>query len=114
MARLAQGKRNDKRRLIMAVQRNCNCCGKQNTCPKAKRIENYRLDGCLDHEWPDGTILCPECGSPMEYIQFYHYEKPYGQMTTGDVYHCDECGNDDVIERRWEKIEEVRRRYFHG
>lgn len=62
---------------------------------------------------PD-KLQCRECGAEMEYIQFYHYERPYGQMITGDVFHCPECGQDEVIERRWEKIDESRRIYFHG
>jgi hypothetical protein len=30
------------------------------------------------------------------------------------VYHCSECGNDDVIEKRWECLGAERRHYFHG
>lgn len=99
------------------MKKNCCTCAKQSTCPKARNIENYRFDGCMHYvpeDLPDGTLLCSECGSPMEFIQFYHYKEPYEQMTTGDVYHCSECGNDDVIEKRWECLGTERRHYFHG
>ena len=95
--------------------KNCNTCAKQDTCPKARNIENYRSkSSCMDHEWPDGTILCSDCGSPMEFIHEYHYDAPYSRMVTGDVYHCEECGNDEVFEKRWECLGVERRHYFHG
>lgn len=59
-------------------------------------------------------MKCRECGSEMEYISFYHYENKYGRLVTGDVYHCDNCGEDDVIEKRWEYIDEERKKYWHG
>ena len=96
--------------------KNCKTCAKQNTCPKAKHIENYRLIGssCSEHEWPDGTILCPECENEMRLMMDYHYEGKFGQLITGDVYHCENCLRDDVIEKRWECLDMSRRQYFHG
>lgn len=32
----------------MEYKQSCNDCVKQPTCPKATRIENYRLDGCFE------------------------------------------------------------------
>lgn len=102
----------------MAITKNCNTCGKQNICPKAKHIENYRMGAsCMDHEWPDGTIFCSHCGSPMEWMGDYHHPAPYERMITGDVYHCtneEECGEDEVIEKTWQYVSTCRRKYFHG
>ena len=51
----------------MATKKNCGSCAKQNTCPKAKHIENYRMSGsCIDHQWPDETMTCPSRGSHLE------------------------------------------------
>ena len=58
-------------------------------------------------------LLCPEYGKEMVLMMDYHYEGKYGQMITGDVYHCENCLRDDVVERRWECGRE-RRQYFHG
>ena len=99
----------------MATKKNCGNCAKQDSCPKAKHVENYRMtDGCMDHQWPEGTMLCPDCGGEMIYMMDYHYESRYGQLITGDVYHCENCLRDDVVERRWECVGSERRQYFHG
>jgi hypothetical protein len=97
------------------MKKNCGTCAKQKTCPKAKNIENYRLNGgCADHQWSEKVIACPDCGEEMMLMMDYHYEGKYGQMITGDVYHCEKCLRDDVIERRWECVDSERRQYFHG
>ena len=99
------------------MKKNCCTCAKQNICPKAKNIENYRFDGCsqyISEDLPDGTVLCSECGGVMEFIHEYHYKAPYNRMVTGDVYHCEECGNDETFERKWECLGVERRHFFHG
>ena len=62
---------------------------------------------------PD-KLQCTECGGEMILMMDYHYEGKYGQMITGDVYHCESCLRDDVVERRWECVGSERRQYFHG
>ena len=62
---------------------------------------------------PD-KLQCPECGGEMVLMMDYHYEGKYGQMITGDVYHCENCLRDDVVERRWECVGTERHQYFHG
>ena len=62
----------------------------------------------------DSVLQCPECGGEMHFISEYNYLHHYGRMVTGDIYHCEECGSDDVIERKWEKVAEERRKYWHG
>lgn len=97
--------------------KNCNSCAKQNVCPKARNIENYYIDSCAQYisdYIPSETLLCSECGGSMEFIHEYHYNTLRGRMVNGEVYHCDQCGNDDVIEKTWECINTERRHYFHG
>lgn len=59
-------------------------------------------------------IHCLECGKEMIFEMDYHYESQHGRLVTGDVYHCENCLRDEVIEREWECVSTNRRQYFHG
>lgn len=61
-------------------------------------------------------IYCPDCNSEMEEISEYHYTsstKP-NRKIDAIIYHCYNCGHDEVIEEEWELISKQQRRYFHG
>ena len=95
----------------------CDSCFKQKKCPKSTIPENYHYSGCCEaipKEPRTEGLYCAECGHPMQWECDYHYPKPYGRMITGDVYHCPNCDNDEVVERKWEMIDAERRKYFHG
>lgn len=60
------------------------------------------------------TLQCKECGAEMLFMHYYRIENKYDRMTTGDVFHCPGCGEDEVVERRWECVSEERKKYWQG
>ena len=62
------------------------------------------------------TIICPECGSPMELMMEGDQIHSPLSVTRYAIYHCtnEECMYDHITEKRWELAEVTERRFFHG
>ena len=59
-------------------------------------------------------LQCPDCGGVMELYLTDGYSHREDRKVEQYVYHCQDCGHDDVIEMVWERTMVTRRRYFHG
>lgn len=60
------------------------------------------------------TLTCPDCGGVMTHYSDYTYNNQEGNRIEGNIYHCEKCGHDEVVESTWTKIKVEQRRYFHG